>query len=473
MQQIIPTLAFMGLLIALVSAVDRIMDKESKKSLGYSIKARITGRQYDVGEVRNPISFIERIKPFSLKSALVSAIFSTSAIIVVVYIQYFALDYNFSEIAEGVSGAHLNVYLLFLGYMVLANAIVDYVSFTQTLVIIRLINKTDSRKSLFVLLFTDLLASINIFTFTYAFFLVWGVTSLLNFHERGHFVVSIEESAPSAQITEMMGALGFSDPDRFKNVSILRVTNSSENDSSSLVEAYILGAKPADAGLVFPVLKTVLETEFPTSSMLLAQQAGTIAPYKSYPSLTVDYVFKGSMNFDLSPPSFWSHWFSAAYLLTDDVQDNFFAVTGLSPGFQAVDRLRSDASTRVAEMSLRDLVVNWCSTDQTRREKNDTSCHDGFVFVSAEVPVLDTKLAIATNVGGKLPLYTFFFTSLSLTLVIYLFYLSIYIFKVAWLAAGSLSLPLVRFANFDEHPITILSAPIILLAGLLYLLLSG
>ncbi|NKM26960.1 DHHC zinc finger domain-containing protein [Rhizobium laguerreae] len=473
MQQIIPTLAFMGLLIALVSAVDRIMDKETKKALGNAIKARITGRQYDVDDVRNPVAFIERIKPFSLRSASVSAMFSATALIVIVYIQYFALNYNFSEAVEGVSKDHLNSFIFFLAYIVSANFIVDYISFTQTLVIIRLINKTDSRKSLIVLLFTDLLASINIFTFVYSFFLVLGVTYLLNFQERTHFVVSLEENEPSAPLTKMMGELGFSDPDRFKNVSILRVTNASGSDSSSLVDAYIFGTKAPEAGLVFPLVKTVLQTEFPTSATSLAQETGTIMPYKNFPDLKVDYIFKGAMNIGLNPPTFWSHWFSVAYLLTDDVQDNFFAVTGLSPGFQAIDRLRDDANTRVAEMSPRDVVVNWCPSDQTRREINDKSCPDSFVFVSAEIPVLDTKLAIATDVGGKLPLYTFFFTSLSLTFVIYLFYLSIYIFKAAWLTAGRFSSPLVRFANFEEHPVTILSIPLILLAGLIYFVLSG
>jgi len=472
LQQIIPTLAFMGLLIALASFVDRVMEKEFKKSLGNSIRARITGRQYDVGELRNPIGFIDRIKPFSLRSAMVSAFFSIAALVVIVYIQYFALDYNFSEMVEGVSAAHLNTFLVFLAYMVLANVIVDYISFTQTLVIIRLINKTDSRKSLIVLLFTDLLASINIFTFAYAFFLVLGVTSLLNFQERPQFLVSLEESEPSAALTKMMGTLGFAEPDRFTNVSLLRVTKTSDNGSTDLVEAYMLGTKPAEAGLVFPLLKTVLQTEFPTSSMNLALETGTIAPYKNYPDIKVEYVFKGFMDIDLSPPSFWIDWFSFAYLLTDEVQDNFFAVTGLSPGFQAIDLLRNNANTRASEMSLRDLVVNWCPTDQTRRDKNDTSCADGFVIVSGEIPVLNKKLAMAAKVGGKLPLYTFFFTSLSLTVVIYLFYLSIYIYKAASLAAGSLSIPLVRFANFEEHPITILSVPVILMAGLVYFLLS-
>lgn len=473
LQQIIPTLAFMGLLIALVSAADRIMDKESKKSLGNSIKARITGRQYDVGDVRNPVAFIERINPFSLRSALISAMFSIISIFVIIYIQYFALRYSFSDAIDGVSKDHLNFFIIFIIYIFCANFIVDYISFTQTLVIIRLINKTDSRRSLFVLLFTDLLASINIFTFAYAFFLVLGVTFLLNFQERAHFLVRLEESEPSASLTKMMGSLGFSNPDRVKNVSILRVINAAESDSSGLANAYILGTKPAEPELVFPLMKTVLQTEFPSASTSLAQEPGTITPYKNFPSFKVDYIFKGAMNIGLSPPTFWSQWFSVAYLLTDDVQDNFFAVTGLSPGFQAIDRLRNDASTRVAEMSLRDIVINWCPSDQTRREKNDTSCPDGFVFVSAEIPVLDTKLAIATDIGGKLPLYTFFFTSLSLTFVIYLFYLSIYIFKAAWLTAGRFSLPLLRFANFEEHPLTILSVPLIILAGLLYFLLSG
>lgn len=473
LQQIIPTLAFMGLLLALVSAVDRIMDKESKKALGNSIKDRITGRQYDVGDVRNPVAFIERIKPFSLRSALVSAMFSVIALVVIIYIQYFALNYNFSEATENVSKEHLNFFIFFLVYIVSANFIIDYFSFTQTLVIIRLINKTDSNKSLFILLFTDFLASINIFTFAYAFFLILGVTFLLNFQERAYFLVSLEESEPSAPLTKMIGSLGFPDPDRFNKLSIIHVNNVSESGSSLLVDAYILGTKSADAELVFPLMKTVLQTEFPNSSVSLAQEPGTITPYKDFPPFKVDYIFKGAMNIDLSPPTFLSHWFSVAYLLTDDVQDNFFAVTRLSPGFQAIDRLRNDVSTRLAEMSLRDVVVNWCPSDQTRREKNDTSCPDGFVFVSAEIPVLDTKLAIATDVGGKLPLYTFFFTSLSLTVVIYLFYLSIYIFKAAWLTAGRFSLPLVRFANFEEHPVTILSLPLILLAGLLYFLLSG
>jgi hypothetical protein len=461
----------MGLLIALVSAVDRIMDKESKRSLGNSIKSRITGHHYDIVDVRNPVSFIERVKPFSFRSAVVSAKLSIAAIVIIIYVQYFALNYNFSEMVVGVSDTHLNHFLAFLAYMVMANIIVDYISFTQTLVIVRLINKTDSKKSLVVLLFTDLLASINIFTFAYAFFLVLGVTSMLNFQERSSFLVSIEESTLTEPLTKMMEQLGSANPDRFKNVSVLQLITA--NDSAKLADGYILGTQSAEPASVFPMLKSVLEKEFPDSSTSLMQETGTIAPHQLFPTLTVDYVFKGAMNIGLSAPSFLGHWYSVGYLLTDDVQDNFFAVTEFSPGFKEIDRLRAEAGMRDAEMSLRDVVVNWCPTDLTRRDLIDTSCPSSFVFVSSNLPALDTKLAIETNIGGRLPLYTFFFTSLSLTFVIYLFYLSIYLFRGAWLVAGNLSLPLVKFANFDEHPVTILSVPLILLAGLIYFLLSN
>lgn len=462
----------MGLLIALVSAVDRVMDKEAKKLLGYSIKNLITRRQYDVAVVNNPIGFIERIKPFSLKSALVSGAFSIASLILIIYIQYFALNYDFSETVSGVSREHINMYIAFIAYMVAANIVVDYLSFTQTLVIIRLINKTDSKKSLIVLLFTDFLASINIFTFAYAFFLVLGVTTLLNFQERTHFLVSLEENKPSPQTTEMMKSLEFSNPERYKSVSVLRVLDAEGKPFSGLATAYILAVKPVEPQQVFPLIKSILNTEFPASAVSLHQESGTLTPFDEFPDTKVDYSFKGEIDFDLSPLTYWSQWFSAAYLLTDDVQDNFFAVAGLSPGFQKIDSLRNDANRRASEMSMRDIVASWCPIDQPARDKNDTTCEDGFILLSSNIPALGTTLASAAVIGGKLPLYTFFFTSLSLTFVIYMFYLSIYILRVIWLAAGRFSTPLVRFANFEEHPVTIVSVPLILLSALLYFALT-
>lgn len=472
MQQFIPTLGFMALLIGLVSAVDRVMDKDAKKLLGHSIKNLITGRKYDVAAVNNPIGFIERIKPFSLKSALVSGAFSVASFIMVIYIQYFALNYDFSETVSGVSRDHINTYVSFIVYMIAANIIVDYLSFTQTLVIIRLINKTDSKGSLIVLLFTDFLASINIFTFAYAFFLVVGVTTLLNFHERTHILVSIEESKPSPQISEMMKSLEFSNPERYKSVSVLRVLDAEGKPFSGLATAYILAVKPVGPPQVFPLINSILKSEFPASAVSLHQESGTLTPYDEFPDTKVEYSFRGEIEFDLSPLTYWSQWFSAAYLLTDDVQDNFFAVAGLSPGFQKIDSLRNDANRRASELSLRDIVVSWCPSDQTARDKNDTTCEDGFVLLSSNIPALSATLAGAAVIGGKLPLYTFFFTSLSLTFVIYMFYLSIYILRMLWLAAGRFSTPLVRFANFEEHPVTIVSLPLILLSGLLYFALT-
>lgn len=472
LQHIIPTLAFMGLLIALASAIDRVMDKESKRILGTSIKDRIVGHRYDIGEVRNPISFIERVRPFSFRSAVISALFSVIALLIVLYVQYFALDYDFKEIFEGVREKDGNLFLAFTLYMILENVIVDYISFTQTLVIIRLINKTDSKKSLFILLFTDLLASINIFTFAYSFFLVLGVLHILNYEERATFVVSFEETEMKPTIQKMISDLGFPNAGRFKHVSTLRINALVPDGPSDLSEGYILSAEAPKPDEMFPMMKAALQRQFPDSSVDLTQETGTVALYKTFPDLKTDYVFKGAMNYLLNATGFFGDWFSVGYLLTDDVQDNFFSVTGLSPGFQKIDRLRYEANERVVDVSLRDFVINWCPKDQTNRDVSDTSCPTGFAYVTSNFPTLDTKLAVSTNIGGKLPLYTFFFTSLSLTLVIYLFYRSVYVFRIASLAAGKLSLPFVKFGNFEEHPITLLSVPVILLAGALYLLLS-
>ena len=128
-------LGFLGMLCGLTVIADRLTSKETRKLIGENIRSALEHPRNP--KFTNPVSFIEKIRPFSLRSLLTSFAFSIYALTIVLYIQYFMFGYDFSDIYKGVDGVHIKDFTLFLIFIVFSNFFVDFLSFTQTLVFVR------------------------------------------------------------------------------------------------------------------------------------------------------------------------------------------------------------------------------------------------------------------------------------------------------------------------------------------------
>lgn len=451
---------FFAMLCGLAVVADRLTSKEARKRIGDNIRNAL--EHPNNPNFRNPVGFIEQIKPFSPRSFLVSIAFSFYAFAVVLYIQFFLLGYDFHEVTEGLSGDHFPPFLLFLLFMIASNFFVDYLSFTQTLVLIRLINRRQSKGSVFVVFFTDLLASINIFTFAYAAFLAFGILYIINGREVAEFIVSVEEG----DITDAVsGALKQQqiEGDFSKQYTINLYERNAENALSTATVYFVSSDNLTDPQLRRGV-EQALKTLFPDDNVTLKSENGEAPAEESASWVPVDYEMVGSIEYWWNEPIAFLYWYSSAYLVTDDVQDNFFLVATLSPGFQPIYLLRNSGNRNALNASAANYVSVWCSDSSIQPD----GCENLVGVLSDDLGIFPQRIALTKEYGGSLPLYTFFFTSLALTVTIYLFYISTLMLKYSAIIARRLSIPVSRVANFDEHPITVAAFPVVLAATIIF-----
>ncbi len=454
-------LGFMAMLFGLAVVADRLTSKEARKRIGNSIRASIEHPKNP--NFRNPVGFIEQIKPFSLRSFLVSIAFSFYAFAVVLYIQFFLLGYDFLEISEGLPEEHLLPFVLFLLFMVVSNFFVDYLSFTQTLVLIRLINRGQSKSSVFVVFFTDLLASINIFTFAYAAFLAFGVLYITNGREVAEFVVTVDRG----EVTDTVGEFVEKIPQvkgEFQHQYTIDIYERNEKNAGSTAFVYFVSKDELSDLQLRRGLDQAFQTLFPTDNVTLKSETGQAPAEETASWGPVDYEMVGSIEYWWNEPLAFINWYSSAYLVTDDVQDNFFVVATLSPGFQPLDLLRDSGNQNALYLSAANYFTTWCADSSPKPD----GCENKVGMLSNNLGIFRQQIALAKEYGGSLPLYTFFFTSLALTVTIYLFYISILILRYSAIMARRLSIPISRFANFDEHPVTVAAFPVVLIATIVF-----
>ncbi len=454
-------LGFLGMLCGLTVIADRLTSKETRKLIGENIRSALEHPRNP--KFTNPVSFIEKIRPFSLRSLLTSFAFSIYALTIVLYIQYFMFGYDFSDIYKGVDGVHIKDFTLFLIFIVFSNFFVDFLSFTQTLVLIRLINRGQSRSSIIIVFITDLLSSINIFTFTYAAFLAIGLIYIVNGKERSNFVVKIEKEEITDEVREAIDKIEKIDGD-FSNQYTLELYAINPNHERSTATAYVVSQHDLDVFQLQNLLRNALQSLYPTDDVSLISATGIAEPEETGYWNPVEYEMSGSIYFWWNEPLDFALWYSNAYLATDEVQDNFMAVATLAPGFQPVDLLRNSGNP----ISLYYSDPNYTFSGCGEKLQDSEECKNYVGAFSDDLGIFRIKITLSKQYGGSLPLYTFFFTSLSLTVTIYLFYISIFIMRYTIFIARKLSIPVSRGANLEEHPITVAAFPVILIATVIF-----
>ncbi|MEP3124838.1 MAG: hypothetical protein ABJO52_23415 [Nisaea sp.] len=454
-------LGFMAMLFGLAVVADRLTSKEARKRIGDNIRSTIEHPKSS--NFRNPVGFIEQIRPFSPRSFLVSTAFSFYAFAVVLYIQFFLLGYDFLKVSEGLPEAHILPFMIFLLFMFASNFFVDYLSFTQTLVLIRLINRGQSKGSVFVVFFTDLLASINIFTFAYAAFLAFGVLCITNGREVAEFVVAVDRG----EVTDPVGDAvekTLQIEGEFQNQYTIKIYELNEENARSTATVYFVSKDELSNLQLQRGFGQALQTLFPADNVTLNSETG-LAPAQETASWgPVDYEMLGSIEYWWNEPLGFLNWYSSAYLVTDDVQDNFFVVATLSPGFQPLDLLRDSGNQRALNLSAANYFTTWCADSTSETD----ACENEVGMLSNDLGIFRQQIALTKEYGGSLPLYTFFFTSLALTVTIYLFYISILMLRYSAIFARRLSIPISRAANFDEHPVTVAAFPVVIIATIIF-----
>ncbi|MEL7526675.1 MAG: hypothetical protein AAFN16_12935, partial [Pseudomonadota bacterium] len=353
--------------------------------------------------------------------------------------------------------------VLFLLFMIASNFVVDYLSFTQTLVLIRLINRGQSKSSVFVVFFTDLLASINIFTFAYAAFLAFGVLYITNGREVAEFVVTVDKS----EVTEKIGDAVEQIPQIvgvFRNQYSITIFERDAESAGSTATVYFVSKDELSDLQLRRGIEQALQALFPADNVTLKSEAGQATAEEIAWWEPVEYEMVGSIEYWWNEPLAFLYWYSSAYLVTDDVQDNFFAVATLSPGFQPLDLLRDSGNQNVLNLSAANYFTMWCADNL----REPDGCENEVGLLSDNLGIFRQQIVLNKEYGGSLPLYTFFFTSLALTVTIYLFYISILMLKYSALLAHRLSIPISRIANFDEHPITVAAFPVVITATIIF-----
>lgn len=415
--------------------------------------------------LHNPLGFLENIRPLSRRSFWISFAFSVYALIVVIYVQFFLLGYDFFQIGMDLTQDHLKEFTLLFLFMVAGNFIVDYLSFTQTLVLLRLINRQQSKGSIFIIFFTDLLASINIFTFVYALFLTIAILLIANEQRVAEYVVSIEqEDVSDATLSALAAYPRLSG--QFRTQYKVGIYGRNVGERPSIVRALFVSEADLTKAELRDGLRHALEASFPDGAISLRQEDGQAPIEETGAWAPVDFTMVGSIRYWLNASSNFVWWYSNAYLATDDVQDNFFVVATLSPGFQPLDALRARGNQSVMDVNSRGYVAEWCSDSALESE----GCSKKVIVLSNDLDALQQELALSLKYGGSLPLYTFFFTSLALTVTIYLFYISLLFLRFCAFFGRRISLPISRLANLDEHPITVISFPIALISSVVFYL---
>lgn len=456
----------MAMLFALALTADRLTSKSARAHIGDSIRRSL--EHSSSKNFRNPSVFIEKIKPFSLRSILVSAVFSIYAFVIIIYIQFFLLGYDFSVVIEGVREEYINQFVLFLVFIIASNFVVDYLSFTQTLVLLRLINRSNSKKSLFVIFFTDLLASINIFTFAYALFLAFGVLYIANKQEVADFIISVDSSDVTDEVSEALETLNLAD-DSFTTQYTIRIYERAPENAGSSATAIFVSSDVLTLTDLRRGIEQALQGLFPSHNVSLDTETGQAAPEETSSWRAIDYEMAGTIDYWLNESENFRWWYSSAYLVTDDVQDNFFVVATLSPGFQPLDRLRNAGNRNFLNLSDPNYFATWCADEAAEHG----TCGRKIEILSNDLGIFQQQISLSKEYGGSLPLYTFFFTSLALTVTIHLLYASILMLRYSSIIASKLSIPVGNVANLDEHPIAVATFPLILVATAIFYLVGA
>ncbi|WP_202379262.1 hypothetical protein [Mesorhizobium sp. 131-2-5] len=412
--------------------------------------------------MRNPIAFLEELRPFTIGSVKVSILMSLIAIAVILYIQYFLLGFNFSEIIAGVRDNDIHIFAYFVIFMIATNFIVDYVSFTQTLILIRLINRTDSKGSILFIFLTDLLASMSIFKFVYAFFLMIGLLHIYNPRVSSDFLVSVTHSEDGDGTIDQLKDFN---KHNYKNLSIIEIYPVAGGSLPIMSAFYVLSDKILSDAEVLERLELSMRKVFPLDDFVLHKSDGYMSLGDAYQT-EFKYQAFGKLRYQANTgdPSLW---YSVAYLQSDRVQDQFAEVATLIPGFQSVDELRTNVHT-VQQARLSQFDYDNC--DEKFYDVGDlpSDCEVGSTILSSDIQAFRIKASESLSVGGSLPLYTFLFTSLSLTVFVYIAYMSFFILSFLRYVAEKFSIPLASFLNLEEYPVLIVTMPFSIAAFVIY-----
>ena len=317
------------------------------------------------------------------------------------------------------------------------------------------------------MIFTDLLASINIFTFAYAFFLSIGVLFVYNTEETIKFYISLNDvDASELRQALLVTEANLSGLEQAMNAKVYTEGKETPNDVSSI---YVLSSKKLSAPEFLTALKSIQHGSNEQPSTMQIGEGSLVDKYSREGKL--NYSISGQTKTLLNVRRSYERWYSQAYILADDVQDNFFKVTGLSPGFQPLEDLRTLSFNQIIELYGDQTFVKWCISEQKIMQINDSSCKDTAIFISNDLSTLKERLARSVEMGGQLPLYTFFFTSLALTFLIYAYYASAIFLSALGYIVRFTSVNIPAYFNIDEHPVTIISMPVILMIGIIYFML--
>lgn len=468
MNPYLEALGFLGLLCGLSVVCDRLLSKEGRKEFGNKLRMKIEARELSAGERWGPVAIVDALPPFSLRSLFASILLSFISLLVILYIQYFLLDFGFSDLRMGVfSTKDGRLYFSVLAMVFVGNIIADYLSFTQSLIILGMIRRGTSKASAIFIFITDLLASINIFTFVYAFFLAFALYNLANYETRASFVVSLEEDKPDEQIVEYFRKNSTIDKlDTQYTASLYHLGYGSRYANATV---RIVGPSGVSIEQLGNAILAFMIKLYPESGPELSLHSGSVALHGTSVFDEHQVQLRGSVAFWLNAKSGFLPWYSSAYLQSDEVQDNFFEVATLSPGLKTLNYVRDLANSQAVASAKADFIFGWCVNEQRIVEINDGDCKPNMSILSSDISAFREDISLHASFGGQMPLYSFFFTSLFLTIAIYCMYLSMYMMKGLNSVSTKLSMPMLSYLNFEEHPITVISFPFNLFASAIYL----
>lgn len=252
--------------------------------------------------------------------------------------------------------------------MIVANFIVDYVSFVQTLVIVRIASKADSKKSLIILLFTDILATINIFTLAYAFFLSLGLLLILNPRMETPFVVRVQNVESLNEFRATADRLGIQNVLEYENVKVVRLFAENRGAYTRLSTVYVLSRTAVAEGDIGSPLNAFAQRYSFISGPLVPAIGRAELDYQIQ-----EYQFRGTIRHRLNQTQRWFPWYTYSYLQSDAVQDEFIIVASLDPGFSPLDEVRRRANSHIAGLNDRRDTLAWCA-DSGLLLKADVAC---------------------------------------------------------------------------------------------------
>lgn len=463
MASLYPTVTFFVCMFTLSFFSDYLIKIEKRKEFGKYIKQKIKGSTASEFKEDDKLNKIEQIKPFSKTSIKISVTLSLASLFTIILIQWVLLGYDFHFMKEGVDDERIANFILLLSLIISGNIIVDYISFCQTLVIINSIGKSKNRSSLIILLFTDILASINIFTLFYALFLAIGVYYITDFEIKTPIAIKIEEINSDDIPKKLIGIYDYMNTYDMNNFARVSIYKKDQKINKTLSTIYLMSDNKITNENVISSIRLSIRDKIKEIEM--EEKEGKIQIDSLFKKENVTYQISGTMTHRANQPGFFHIWYNFSYLLTDEVQDQFIIVTTLSPGFQPIDSLRRSVHTELLTTEKRLSAPVFCSKEE---ENYPYGCSQQIAILSEDITTLPFEVSKEVRLGGNLPLYTFLLTSLSPTLLIYFFYTSIYIFKLLYIISKYISLPVVNFGNLEEHPIAILSFPIIFIASVIY-----